>query len=143
MINVFQIKSAKSKDLFSIILPAHIILDIKGITKETIINELLDMLVVQRKLLDRDTAFKALLDREQTMSTAIPNGIAIPQAKTNAVQELTVAIGIKKSGVDFDSVLDDKTRIIISALAPPDKPKPLYEFLLAITTALSDDVRRS
>jgi PTS system nitrogen regulatory IIA component len=143
MINIFQTRAVKNKGLFSIILPTHIIPDIKGITKETIINELLDMLVAQGKLLDRDAALKALLNREQTMSTGIPNGIAIPHAKTTAVQELTIAIGIKKSGIDFDSALDDKTRIIILTLAPPDKSKPLYEFLLSITAILNDDTLRS
>jgi mannitol/fructose-specific phosphotransferase system IIA component (Ntr-type) len=64
-----------------------------------------------------DIALKDLLDREQTMSTAIPNGI--PHAKTNTVQDLIIAIGIKKSGVDFDSALDDKTNIIVFALALP------------------------
>jgi mannitol/fructose-specific phosphotransferase system IIA component (Ntr-type) len=118
-------------------------INLKGKTKESIINELLDILVVQDKLIDRATALKDLLDREQTMSTAIPNGIAIPRAKTNAVQELTIAIGIKKSGVDFDSALGDKTRIIILALAPPDKAKPLYQFILTITAALNDDTLRS
>jgi PTS system nitrogen regulatory IIA component len=77
------------------------------------------------------------------MSTAIPNGIALPHAKTNAVQELIAAIGIKKSGVDFDSALDDKTNIIVLALAPPNKVKPLYKFILAITAALNDDTLRS
>jgi PTS system nitrogen regulatory IIA component len=77
------------------------------------------------------------------MSTAIPNGIAIPHAKTTAVQKLTVAIGIKKSGFGFDSPLEDKARIIILALAPPDKSKSLYEFLLTITTALNDNALRS
>jgi PTS system nitrogen regulatory IIA component len=77
------------------------------------------------------------------MSTAIPNGIALPHAKTNAVQELTVAIGIKKSGLDFDSPFDDKTNIIVLTLAPPNKAKHLYKFLLAITTALNDDTLRS
>jgi PTS system nitrogen regulatory IIA component len=141
--NIFGLKTKISKHLFSTIAPNHIILNLKGKTKEIIIDELLDMLAVQGKLLDRDIALKDLIEREQTMSTAIPNGIAIPHAKTNAVQELTVAIGIKKSGLDFDSALDDKTRIIILALAPPDKPKPLYEFLLAITTALNDDTLHS
>jgi PTS system nitrogen regulatory IIA component len=77
------------------------------------------------------------------MSTAIPNGIALPHAKTNAVQELTVAIGIKKSGLDFDSPFDDKTNIIILTLAPANKVKHLYKFLLAITTILNDDTLRS
>jgi PTS system nitrogen regulatory IIA component len=140
---VARTKAKSSKALFSIVLPEHIIIDLRRKTKESIINELLDKLELQGKLLDRTTAFKDILNREQTLSTAIPNGIAIPHAKTTAVQELTIAIGIKKSGLDFDSPLDDKARIIILALAPPEKPKPLYEFLLAITIALNDDTLRS
>jgi PTS system nitrogen regulatory IIA component len=143
MSNILDLKTNISKHFLSAVLPDHIILNLKGKTKEIIINELLDMLAAQGKLLDRDTALKDLLDREQTMSTAIPNGIAIPHAKTNAVKELTIAIGIKRSGLDFDSPLDDKARIIILALAPPDKSKPLYEFLIAITATLNDDTLRS
>jgi mannitol/fructose-specific phosphotransferase system IIA component (Ntr-type) len=109
--------------LSNLISPENISLRLHGRTKEAVINELLDILAVCGKLLDRDTALKDLLAREQTMSTGIPNGIALPHAKTSAVQELTVAIGIKKSGVDFDSALDDKTRIVILALAPPEKAK--------------------
>jgi PTS system nitrogen regulatory IIA component len=141
--NILLSKKVSGKDLFSIILPTHIILNLKGRTKESIINELFDVLEIQDSLIDRTTALKDLLNREQAMSTAIPNGIAIPHAKTNAVQNLTIAIGIKKSGFDFDSPLDDKARIIILALAPPDKSKSLYQFLLAITTALNDDPLRS
>jgi mannitol/fructose-specific phosphotransferase system IIA component (Ntr-type) len=141
--NIFGLKTNTSKQLFSSIVPDHIILNLKGKIKVTIIKELLDMLAAQGKLLDRDIALKDLVEREQTMSTAILNGIAIPRAKTTAVQELTIAIGIKKSGIDFDSPLDDKARIIILALAPPDKSKPLYEFLLAITAALNDATIRS
>jgi mannitol/fructose-specific phosphotransferase system IIA component (Ntr-type) len=77
------------------------------------------------------------------MSTGIPNGIALPHAKTNGVQEMTIALGIKKSGLDFDSALDDKARIIILALTPPRKAKTLYQFLLAITAILNNDTVRS
>jgi mannitol/fructose-specific phosphotransferase system IIA component (Ntr-type) len=127
----------------AIITTDAITINLKGKTKEAVINELLDILANQGKLLDRDTALKNLLNREQTMSTGISNGIALPHAKTNAVQDLTAAIGIKKSGLDFDSALDEKTRIIILALAPPNKAKHLYKFLLAITSALNDDALRS
>jgi mannitol/fructose-specific phosphotransferase system IIA component (Ntr-type) len=141
--DILGLKTKNSKYSFSTILSEYIILNLKGKTKEAIVSELLDMLAAQEKLLNRAIALKDLLDREQAMSTGIPNGIAIPHAKTNAVQELTTAIGIKKSGLDFDSPLDDKANIIILTLAPPDKSKLLYEFLLAITAALSDDTLRS
>jgi PTS system nitrogen regulatory IIA component len=120
-----------------------ITLNIKGKTKEAAINELLDLLAAQKKLLNRDMALKDLMEREQTISTAMPNSIAIPHAKTNSVQELTIAIGIKKSGLDFDSPLDDKTHIIILALAPSNKAKSLYKFILAIIAVLNDDTLRA
>jgi PTS system nitrogen regulatory IIA component len=128
---------------FALITADTITLNLKGKTKEAVITELLDILSAQGKLIDRAAILKDLLDREQVMSTAIQNGIALPHTKTNAVQELTVAIGIKKSGIDLDSALDDKTRIVILALAPPNKAQPLYKFLLAITTVLNDDTLRS
>jgi PTS system nitrogen regulatory IIA component len=143
---LFPRLASSSKNHFAplaIISVDTIVLNLKGKTKETVINELLDILVTQGKLSDRTAALKDLLDREKVMSTAMPNGIAIPHAKTNAVQELTITIGIKKSGLDFDSPLDDKTNIIILALAPTNKAKPLYKFILAIATALNDDTLRS
>jgi PTS system fructose-specific IIC component len=95
------------------IVPAQIILSLKNRSKKTIINELLDLLTAKCKLLNRDIALKALLDREQAMSTAMLNRIAIPHAKTTAIQELPVATGMKKSSIDFDFTLDDKSCMII------------------------------
>jgi PTS system nitrogen regulatory IIA component len=123
---------------FTVITADTITLNLKGKKKKAVINELMDLLQINGKLLDQSIVLNDILAREQTMSTAIPNGIAVPHAKTNAVQELTVAIGIKKFGIDFDSPLDDKTHIIILTLAPPKKAKLLYKFLLAITSALND-----
>jgi mannitol/fructose-specific phosphotransferase system IIA component (Ntr-type) len=132
-----------NKSILHLLQPEYININLKGHTKETVINELLDILEANNKLFDRTIALKDILDREQAMSTGIPNGIAIPRAKTTGIRELAAAIGIKKPGLDFDSPFDDKTRIIILVLAPPDKSKSLYEFLLAITDALNDDTLRS
>jgi mannitol/fructose-specific phosphotransferase system IIA component (Ntr-type) len=126
----FSLQKRSISTLLNLISPENISLQLHGRTKEAIMNELLDILSVQGKLVNQAAALKDLLIREQAMSTGIPNGIALPHAKTNAVQELTVAIGIKKSGVDFDSALDDKTRIIILALAPPKKQSLYISFFL-------------
>jgi PTS system fructose-specific IIC component len=67
-----------------------ITLNLKGKISETIITELLGILLTQRKLTDQTTALNDLLYREQTMSTAMPNGIALPRAKTNVIRELTI-----------------------------------------------------
>jgi hypothetical protein len=76
MPDIFDVKTKTNKHLFSIILPDHILLYLKGKTKEAAIDELLDMLASQGKLSNRDSALKDLLNREQAMTTAIPNSIA-------------------------------------------------------------------
>jgi mannitol/fructose-specific phosphotransferase system IIA component (Ntr-type) len=77
---------------FPLFPPQHIKLTLKGKTKETVINEPLDILETNGKLFNQAAVLKDLMDREKIMSTAIPNGIAILHAKTNAVQELTAAL---------------------------------------------------
>jgi hypothetical protein len=85
----------KHRSPLTIITADTIILNLKEKTKETVISELLNLLQTNGKFLDHATVLNNILDRERVMSTAIPNGIAIPHTKTNAVQELTIAIGIK------------------------------------------------
>ena len=116
----------------------NIHLNLKARSKETVINELLDILETNGKLLDRAMAYRDILEREKNKTTGIPNGIAIPRAKTTALQELTIVIGIKKSGLDFDSPLEEKTRIIILVLAPPNRKKvPEKRTLKTTKTALN------
>jgi hypothetical protein len=79
--NILRSKKVRGKNLFSIISPTHIILNLKNRAKESIINELFDILEIHGSLIDRTVALKDLLEREQAMSTAIPNGIAITHAK--------------------------------------------------------------
>jgi mannitol/fructose-specific phosphotransferase system IIA component (Ntr-type) len=92
----------KADKLLDLIRPENISLNLKSTTKEAAINELLDILSAQGKLIDRDAALADLLNREQTMSTGIPNGIAIPHANTSGVQEIALALGIKNSGLGFN-----------------------------------------
>ncbi|MHC4076697.1 MAG: PTS sugar transporter subunit IIA, partial [Planctomycetota bacterium] len=62
--------------------------------KEAAITELVDMLDAAGLLMDRGEALEAVLMREQTRSTGIGAGIAIPHGKCKAVKELVMAVGI-------------------------------------------------
>jgi PTS system fructose-specific IIA component len=53
--------------------------------KDSAIIELMDLLDANGLLLDKKTALDAVMAREQTRSTGIGSGIAIPHGKCNAV----------------------------------------------------------
>ncbi|GHT50958.1 PTS sucrose transporter subunit IIABC [Spirochaetia bacterium] len=119
-----------------------ICLNLKGTTKEAIINEMLDLLVSAGKVTDRTAAFSAIMDREGKMSTGMKHGIAIPHGKTATVSDLVACIGISQSPVDFDSLDSEPCRIFIMTLSPLEKTGPHLQFLAEISLLFKSPEKR-
>lgn len=112
-------------------------LDLKGSTKTEILNELMDLLVASGQVRDRKSAMKAIEEREAKMSTGMQNGLALPHAKCDSVDRLVVAIGIKREGVDFDSVDKAPSHIFVMTLSPLNRTGPHIQFLAEIGRLIS------
>lgn len=115
---------------------------LKGETKQEIIEELLDILVTAGRVSDRREALKALMDRENKMSTALQNGLALPHAKTDVVDRLVGSMGIKPEGVDFQSIDGQPTRIFILTMSPLNRAGPHIQFLAEIGRLVGDPAMR-
>ena len=74
--------------------------------KKGVIEELVDLLIKAGVVEKRTKAkiIETLMAREVLGSTAIGQGIAIPHGKCDHIDKLTGAMGVSKSGVDFDSL---------------------------------------
>jgi fructose-specific phosphotransferase system IIA component len=118
--------------LIDLISPEVVKIPLSGQNKPDIIRELLSVLDAAGKVADSETAYDALLAREAMGSTGLESGIAVPHAKTDAVGDLTIAIGIAPGGVDFDSIDGKPSRLFFLMLAPPDKSGPHIEALAEI-----------
>ena len=129
-------------NLLSYISAEHTIISLKGETKEEIITELVDMLHEKGKILDRDMVLSDVWERENVMNTGMEHGIALPHAKTDGVDDLLVAVGIKKEGVDFGSVDGERSRIFIMMISPRKASVPYLEFLAAVGSVLNDETTR-
>ena len=129
-----NLKTVISKDTIS--------LHLKGTNKEEIINELLDILVVTKKIDDREAAFTAIMDREQKMSTGMKHGIAIPHGKTSTIKDLVACIGVSDNPVDFDSLDHQPCRIFIMTLSPVEKTGPHLQFLAEISLLFKNSEKR-
>ena len=128
-------------NLRKVMTPAAITVALKSDTKEGIIEELVDLLMATGKIKDpkaRQEAVKAVLDREKKMSTGMQNGIAIPHGKTDTVETLVAAIGLKKAGVDFQALDGLPSQIFIMTLSPDTRTGPHIQFLAEISRQLSD-----
>jgi len=120
-------------NLKTVITTDTIDLRLKGSNKKEIINELLDILVRTGKIQDRESAFSAVMDREEKMSTGMKHGIAIPHGKSNTIEDLVACIGISEKPVDFDSLDHEPCRIFIMTLSPVEKTGPHLQFLAEVS----------
>ncbi len=96
----------------------NITLSLESSSKQAIIEELLDLAMNSGNINSKQGALEGILKREELMSTGLEKGIAVPHAKTAAVDEMTIALGINKEGVDFDSADGQPSRLFFLLLAP-------------------------
>ncbi len=108
--------------------------------RDGVIKELLDRLVECGRI-DKDKEqpiLKALIDREELGSTAIGNGVAIPHAKLDAIDDIVAAFGISHKGVDFNALDGEKVYLFFLLVAPSESAGPHLKVLARITRLLRD-----
>ena len=104
-------------------------LDLSDSNKFELIEELLDVAVAQGKINNREQALKDLIEREQYLSTGFENGLAVPHAKTDAVDDMVLVFGLNREGVDFDSLDGKPTHFVFLLLSPMDTSGPHIQTL--------------
>jgi len=117
-------------------------LDISDIDKWTVMEELIDLIVASGKRVDREAVHSAVFDREYQGSTGLENGIAIPHARTDGVDELVGAIGISRDGIDFESADGNPCHLVFLIVAPHQESTRYLKALSAVAYIGNDDEKR-
>jgi fructose-specific phosphotransferase system IIA component len=125
--------------LSQILQPSCVKVPLEGKDKYSVITELVNVLDGNKMLLDKEVALQSVLTREQTRSTGIGSGIAIPHGKCNAVRELVMAVGIAGQPLDFNSVDGKPVSIVILILSPSDQTGPHIQALAKISRLMLDE----
>ena len=125
-------------NLTQILQPACVKVPLEGKDKESVISELIDLLDANGLLLDKSAALEAVLMREQTRSTGIGSGIAIPHGKCKAVKELVMSVGVTAEPIDFASVDNKPVKIVIMLVSPVDQTGPHIQALAKISRFMLD-----
>jgi fructose-specific phosphotransferase system IIA component len=94
--------------------------DLKGKTKNEIIEELVNLTSRSKLVKDKDEVLKAVLEREKLVTTGVGYGVAFPHAKTKAIKGIVIAFGRSKSGIDFDAMDKKPVHLFFLIAAPED-----------------------
>jgi len=119
--------------------PGCVKVPLEGPDKESVITELVDLLDTNGLLNDRGVGLDSVMKREQTRSTGIGSGIALPHGKCTAVKELVMGMGIAPKPIDFESVDGKGVTIVIILVSPLDKTGPHIQALAKISKLMLDE----
>ncbi len=137
--NTLGIERDASQDasLENFISPFLVNMSIQAHSKNKVIEELASLLAKGGYLSDIKLLLKDIFEREETFSTGMQYGIAIPHARSQACKLPKIVIGLKKEGVDFDS-FDKKPSHIFVLIAVP-KEYPHLGILTQVNTFLQHE----
>lgn len=130
--------------LANLLSTGQILPELKADARWDAIGELVDVLVSTGKIRveDRDQVLNAIRQREQTMSTGIGFGIAIPHASSDKVGEVVAAFGRSTKGVEFESLDGQPVFFIVLFVVPRDQFQTHLRTLAAIAKFLNDKTVR-
>jgi mannitol/fructose-specific phosphotransferase system IIA component (Ntr-type) len=132
--------------LASLLTSEQIIPEMNASERWPAIVELIDLLVQLRKIdrACRDTILAALKQREETMSTGIGFGIAIPHASSESVDEVVAAFGRSSHGLEFDALDNAPVKFVVLFIVPKNQFQTHLRTLASIAKFLNDrSVRES
>ncbi|MCK5808041.1 PTS sugar transporter subunit IIA [bacterium] len=93
--------------------------------------------------ISEETIFQSLQKREDSSSTGMEHGIAIPHCAIEGLTDFVIGIITVPTGVDFAALDGKETNIIVFILAPADKRSEHIRHLAIIARVLHSEEKRA
>jgi CBS domain-containing protein len=111
--------------LANLLIERRINLNLSARTKDEAVQELLGMLKEEGVKADFEPVLASVRQREEIESTAYGRGFAFPHARTDAVSEMFICIGVSKNGLD-EKTSDGIPIHVVCLLLTPSSIAKLY-----------------
>ena len=91
----------------------------------------------------KDDIWETLIERENSMSTGIGLGVAIPHCSTEHVTDVIGMLTVLKEGIDFQAIDDVQVRILILLLLPKNKFEKHIKTLASVARLFNNEEFRT
>ncbi|MBE7492396.1 MAG: PTS sugar transporter subunit IIA [Planctomycetes bacterium] len=129
-------------DIHGMLRPERVIMNLKATTKREALVEMVEDLGKAPGVTDVEALKKAILDREEIMSTGVGLTIAVPHAKLASVKAFTLGLARSARGIDYDSLDGQPVRIIVAIAAPDNDQNTYLRVLAAVMSVLRVEDKR-
>lgn len=130
-------------NIFSLLNPQTVLPNLEAKDKAEILNQLVSSLEGQVSDEEAEKILEAVIERENIMSTGVGKGLAIPHAKTAAIEQTYAAFAVLKEPVEYEAV-DEKPVNMVFLLVGPQSSNSLHIKMLSRISRLmnNSDFRR-
>ena len=130
--------------LASLLSAEQIIPEMQATERWPAIVELIDLLVRLKKIKseDRESILASLKQREETMSTGIGFGIAIPHASSDRIDQVVACFGRSSTGIEFDALDNAPVNFVVLFVVPKNQFQTHLRTLASIAKFLNDRATR-
>ena len=144
------VKSAKEDDkdrerLVEFLSEEFIKIDLKATDKWDAIKQLTSFMMKTHRVehMTEEELYESIVMRENDMSTAIGDGIAIPHGYVSKGPAIQGVMGICREGIDFDAIDGRPIKLILLIITPNDKREMHLKVLSSLSRMMSNAVIRN
>ena len=104
--------------LANLLMERRIKMDLKAENKDEAVQELLEMISAEGIHLDYNEVLRSIREREEIENTSYGHGFAFPHARTSAVDEMYILVGVSRSGLKTLGADNFPVHIVCLLLTP-------------------------
>jgi fructose-specific phosphotransferase system IIA component len=105
--------------------------------KRGVIDELVGVLAAAGRVNDPGALRDAVWTREQTRTTGIGHGLAIPHGKCAGMKSLAMAIGKPAVPLDFEAIDGQPVKLVVLLASPPDRTSDHIQALARVSRLMT------
>ena len=118
--------------------PQYINIDILSEQKDDAIREVAQLLQDAPGVTDYELFLADIFEREHLGTTGIGDGVAIPHARSDGIEQMVIALGRSLKGVEFESLDGRKVELIFLMGTPKGKVSDYLKILAQLTRMLKE-----
>jgi len=136
MVMAMEKDDIQFSSLFS---PAEVICQTDQTDRDKVLLNMLRVLAHRRNIGNIDDAHEAVLAREKDMATVVAPGLAMPHARLETIDAITVAVATSRNGIVFNpDKSDNPVKLIVLTLTPKSAPGAYLQALGCLARICQD-----
>ncbi len=135
----YSIRRRKKVSVLEFFSPRGIIGSVKYNDKIKVIEELCRLAAEQEFVSEPEELSEAVIKRENEMSTALEEGVAVPHARLNSIKAPAVYFGKSSDGIEWNSPDGKPARFIFLILTPENDYDSQMQILSNIARTMSEE----